>query len=69
VKFIDWHNMYTSPHSVPAGIQRLLVGIFFSILYSLLNQFYPISFLATQAFVVSHYTYGDVLTVKLHSEG
>jgi len=43
------------PCSVPAGVQRLMLGVFFSLLYALLNQFYPISYLKTQEFAVSHY--------------
>ncbi len=39
--------------SVIAGIQRVLVGVAFAVLFSVMNQHYPISYLATQDFAVS----------------
>jgi hypothetical protein len=39
--------------SLPAGLQRLLVGIFVAVLYSVLNQYFPISTLTSDEFAVS----------------
>ena len=60
--------LYT-PHShtdsVPTGIQRLLVGVTFSIIFSLCNQYYPISLLASDEFAVS--TPYCILCIHVHN--
>ncbi len=39
--------------SVPAGVRRLLVGVALSALYSLLNQWFPLSTVISDQFNVS----------------
>ena len=39
-------------YSLPAGFQRLLLGLFFALLYSVLNQYFPMSLLVSQEFEV-----------------
>lgn len=46
-RLFDW---YKTPGSLMTGVQRLLLGVSFSIIYSLLNQYYPISLLASDEF-------------------
>ena len=44
-------NTHTT-HSLLTGIQRLLLGVAFSIVFSLSNQHFPISLLASDEFAV-----------------
>lgn len=43
-------NWYKTPSSLPAGLQRLLAGLFFAILYAVLDQYFPISTVVSDEF-------------------
>ena len=40
--------------SVVPGMQRLLTGVFFAILYAVLNQYYPLTLVLSESFSVSY---------------
>jgi lysophospholipid acyltransferase 5 len=51
-KLFDYHS---TPSSSFAGIQRLLIGVGFSIFYAAMHNYYPIEFLVTQGFADEPY--------------